>query len=117
MDSMYSILDILVCVCGLYVLYTWYMMKFQGEIKEMILIPKDVQVKKCKDKAGYIAFISNKLLIYGIAVLVCGVVGIVQDTMGLPLAVYIVVMAAFLAVTVWFSLQAKKGIADFWPKK
>ena len=35
--------------CGLYCLYGYYLLKFKGEICSSILLPKDVNPKKCKD--------------------------------------------------------------------
>ena len=39
--------------CGLYCLYGYYLLKFKGEICSSILLPKDVNPKKCKDFRGY----------------------------------------------------------------
>ena len=55
MNSMFSLMDLVIAACGVYILYVWYLLKFKGEIKENILLPKDVPVKRCKDKAGYVA--------------------------------------------------------------
>ena len=38
---------------GLYCLYGCYMLRFKHEINRTILLPKNVNIKKCKDLDGY----------------------------------------------------------------
>ena len=53
MDSMFSLMDLIILGSGAYVLYCYYLLKFKGEIKEGLLLPKGTNVKKCTDKAAY----------------------------------------------------------------
>ena len=52
--------------CGLYCLYGYYLLKFKGEICSSILLPKDVNPKKCKDFRGYCNEAQWPLLILGV---------------------------------------------------
>lgn len=115
MDSMYSMLDVIIVLCGVYILYNFYLLRFKGEIKESLLLPKDIQVKKCKDKAGYIAEMSPKVLLYGIVVVICGILGMTESQMGLLGKLYLVVLAVFVAFTIWFAVQTKKSVKKYWP--
>lgn len=114
MGSMFSMMDIIIAACGVYVLYVWYLLKFKGEIKESILLPKGLNVKKCKDKAAYIAEMAPKVLIYGIQVVLCGILGIMEDSYHLLGNWYFLVIAVFVAVTVWFCMQTKKAVKKYW---
>ncbi|MDO4521597.1 MAG: hypothetical protein Q4B57_00460 [Eubacteriales bacterium] len=115
MDSMFSMIDIIIAACGVYILYIWYLLKFKGEIKESMLLPKDLPVKKCSDKAAYIAEMSWKVLLYGIVVLLCGALGVWQDTYGSLGIVYFGCLVIFVGVTIWFALQTKKAVKKYWP--
>lgn len=110
---MYTILDMIIIGCGIYVLYGYYQLKTKGIIKEGLLLPKGLSPKRCKDKDGYIADMAPKLLIYGIIMLVCGVVGYLQSLFQKYDALYLVMLVAFLGVTIWFSKQTKKAIAKY----
>ena len=115
MNSMFSLMDLVIAACGVYILYVWYLLKFKGEIKENILLPKDVPVKRCKDKAGYVAEMAQKVLIYGCVVTVCGAIGIIEDMFHVFGNTYLIMLAVFLAVTVWFVMQARGALKKYWP--
>lgn len=114
MDSMFSIIDLLIMACGAYVLYNYYLLKFKGEIKETLLLPKDVSAKKCKDKQAYITEISPKVLIYGIIVLVSGAAGIFEDKYQMLGNYYLIILAVFGIGTIWFAMAVKKAAEKYW---
>ena len=78
MDSMFSLMDLIILGSGAYIIYCYYLLKFKGEIKEGLLLPKGTNVKMCTDKAAYIKEVENKILLYGIAVLICGGFGVLE---------------------------------------
>ena len=109
MDSMFSLMDLIILGSGAYIIYCYYLLKFKGEIKEGLLLPKGTNVKKCTDKAAYSKEVENKILLYGIAVLICGGFGVLETQTGLLGKWYLVVIAVFLVVTVWFAMVVKKS--------
>lgn len=115
MDSMFALIDIMIAACGLYVIYTAYLMKTKGELKESFMLPKDITIKKCKDPKGYCTEMTPKMLAYGIVVTICGGLGILEDMQRLPVSMYIVIMVVFIAATVWYVIQAKKAVKKYWP--
>ena len=117
MGSMYSLMDILVFGCGLYIIYAYYMLKVKGEINGSLLLPKDTNVKKCKDKKAYISEIAPKLLAYGISVTVCGGLGLLESYKGFLGKWYLVLIAALLVVTFWFALTSRKCAEKYFPVK
>ncbi len=110
---MYTILDMIIIACGIYVLNGYYQLKTKGIIKEGLLLPKGLPANRCKDKEGYIAEMAPKLLIYGITLLVCGVLGYLQSLFQLFGVLYLLMLAVFLGVTIWFSRQIKKAIMKY----
>lgn len=115
MGSMFSLMDIVIAASGVYILYVWYLLKFKGEIKENLLLPKEVPVKKCKDKTAYINEMAPKVLIYGCVVIICGAVGVAEDTFHVLGNAYLLMLAVFLIMTVWFVSQSKKALKKYWP--
>ena len=114
MDSMFSLMDLIILGSGAYIIYCYYLLKFKGEIKEGLLLPKGTNVKKCTDKAAYIKEVENKILLYGVAVLICGGFGVLETQTGLLGKWYLVVIAVFLVVTVWFAMVVKKSGEKYW---
>ena len=115
MNSMFSLMDLIILGSGAYILYCYYLLKFKGEIKEGVLLPKGTNVKKCTDKAAYIQEVSNKVLLYGLAVLICGGFGVLETQTGLLGNWYLLVIAVFLAFTLWFTFVVKKTGEKYWP--
>lgn len=115
MDGMWSIMDVIFVVAGLYVIYGWFVMVKNGEIKTEILMNKDVNLRKCKDLEGYKKFIAPKMLSFGIACLVLGGVGLLNTyVVSIPSIIYIICMVLFMVVLVWFATQMKKALRMFW---
>lgn len=115
MNSMFSFIDILVAGCGLYVIYLYIEMKKTRKIRESMLLPKGLDVKKCKDVDAYIQQIGPKQLVLGIIALVCGVAGLLQDFTGiLNYYVYLAVLLVFFIYAVWYTVYMKKVIKKLW---
>ena len=114
MGSMITLIDLMFIGCGIYILYVYYSLKFKGEIKETLLLPKGTDPNRCKDKEAYIAEMANTVLIYGIVVLLCGVMCIVEDTYQSLGNYYLLVLVVFVAVTIWFSAKGKKALKKYW---
>ena len=115
MNSMFSFIDIVVVGCGLYVIYLYIEMRNTGKIRESMLLPKGLDVKKCKDADGYIRQAGPKQLVLGIIALLCGVAGLLQDFTGiLNYYVYLATLVVFFAYAVWYTVFMKKLIKKFW---
>ena len=59
--------------------------------------------------------VENKVLVYGIMVLICGGCGVLETQTGLLGRWYLAVIAIFLAVTFWFAFTVKKSAEKYWP--
>ena len=109
MDSMFVMIDMIVAGFGCYILDGWFLMKSKGEVKENLILPKGVTMKHCKDRAGFIAEIQPKMLVFGIATLACGAMGILNDFTQLLGNIYLVITIIFLVVVFWFGKTVKNA--------
>ncbi len=114
-DSFYSLIDLAITAGGVYVIFATLMMMKTGVLKQNGLMPGNTDIKKCKDTAGYIKFIGPKQLGFGILLVLCGGVGLIQDyTDLLGGSVYLISMLLVLAYIFFLSVQAKKALRMFW---
>ena len=115
MDNIWSFLDIIFVGAGVYMLYAWFLMKKKGEIKQEVLMSKDIELKKCKDLEGYKAYIAPKMVVFGVSAVIYGGMGLVNSYVTpLPSMLYNVMMFVFLLVLIWFALMERKGTEKFW---
>ncbi len=115
-STLFSFIDVLVVACGAYVIYLCVQMKQTGVLKENMLLPKGLPVKRCKDPAGYIKAIAMKQLMLGVLAIICGLIGLLQDFVGgfINSVVYLSFLAVFAAYAVWYTIYMKKTIRKFW---
>jgi uncharacterized membrane protein YphA (DoxX/SURF4 family) len=114
-DDFSGMIDLIVFAFGVYILYSGITMKQTGEIKGGMLLPKGIEPRHCKDSAGYITFIYPRMILVGIASLICGAIGLMVDYLQLlPAAVYMVVMLLFLVLLIWYSVTSRKAIDQYW---
>ena len=115
MSKVWSIMDLLFAGAGLYALYAYYLLKTKGEITTSILMSKDVDIRKCKDIEGYKVFVAPKILIFGAAALLYGILGLVNSYVSpVPGVLYTAAMVLFFVILIWFAFQTKKGVQMFW---
>lgn len=113
MDNFYSIIDIIVLGCGLYCIYSAYKMKTKGDISSSILFSNTADAVKCRDKAGYIAYMFPKMALFGVITTIYGITGLVSSyVMNLGFG-QIIVMVVFFVVLIWFAVETKKAYRKF----
>ena len=106
--SMFLLIDIVIAAYGAYLIYAAFNLKKNGEIGGAVW-SKDLPMRKCKEKEGFMKFMFPRLLVSGILILVNGILGILDDKMGLPLPLSQLPMAIILFVVVWYILYARKA--------
>lgn len=108
--DIFSLIDFIVLGCGVYSLYTVYAMKQTGEIKTGWLISNQIDVKACKDKEGYIDFISVRTVILGIIIIIYGGIGIINSYLiTLPSFLIYGSMIVFFICLIWFAVSSSKA--------
>ncbi len=113
--NMVSIVDAISVGAGAYMLYAWYLLKFKGEITKTVLMREEINIKKCKNLEAYKAYVAPKMLVMAAACVLYGAAGLLNTyVFTMPVAVYLVIMAVFLAALVWYAVSTKKALEIFW---
>jgi uncharacterized membrane protein len=75
-------------------------MKVKGEVSETLLLGKDLDINKCKDKESYIKKTSPAVLILGIIITICGVITCLRHYIlqGNELIIFLDPIVNFIAV-------------------
>ena len=112
-NSIFGLMDFLIIAAGLYIVYSWYLLMYKGEIKEGVLVSQG-WAKKCKDLDGYRKFIGTKLLALAVVAFLSGGVCLYSDYVKpVPASIYLGVTALFFIVLIWFITQTKKAQTQF----
>ncbi len=108
-----SIFDLLIAGCGLYLIYTAISMKKHGQVKAGVIVSKDVDVEKIRDKAGFIQYMYGKVLLIGILAVLVGVISLVNTKLGGPDIISILSVIGYLIVLVVFAVATVKARKKF----
>ena len=103
-----GIFGILAIGCGIYCLYGYFMMKTKKEVNRTILLPKDVNIKKCKDLDGYCKETSLPLLLLGVVTTLYGVSDLYNTYVGGADKLFIAMLVIFFATLVLFIVRVRK---------
>ncbi len=110
------IFDFISIACGGYILITWFKLRIAGRLfPNSLLIPKDKAPKDCLDAPGYIAYIGPRMLIFGIPVLLFGVISLINEYVqfyGLWVAEGMTF--ATLGFIIWYAVCTRKAVKMFW---
>lgn len=108
-----NIFDALIIVSGLYMIYTAFNMKHSGKITSGVLISKDVDVDKIRDKDGFIKYMFNKVLVMGILTCLIGLGGMLLTKINAPSYVMLIGMGCFIIVLILFTIATYKAKKKF----
>lgn len=113
MGDISVLISIFVLGCGLYCLYAAYMMKKDGTINKTILLGKDVNVNKCRDKEAYIKAVMPKVIGLGIAAILSGGADLINlYVVSLGVATY-VLMVIFILVLIWYAVGTAQAAKKY----
>lgn len=113
MDDFTMLLGLLMLGCGIYCLYAAVMLKTKGVINKTILLGKDTDPRKCKDKEGYISCVFPKTLVLGAVCTLYAVVDLVNSFFVKIPVLWYIMLAAFLVVLVWFGATTSKAAKKY----
>lgn len=108
MDSV-NIFDVLIIICGLYMVYTAFIMKTRGKITAGIVVSKDIDVEKIRDKQGFINYMFGKVLLLGVLTAVIGVMGIISTYINAPSYITLIGLACFMVILIVFAVASNKA--------
>ncbi len=108
-NQMFAFMDILMIGAGLYLLYSWYILMFKGEIREGVLIQSGLG-RKCKDIEGYKKYIGPKLLAFTVCAIIAGGIGLYSDYVKpINSYVYLALTGVFFVALIFFIRASKKA--------
>lgn len=106
------IMDIIITILGLLLVFITLKMKKTGEIHSMILAKEEID--RCKDQAGFIAYISSTLIIFGIGLVIAGTLGLLGDFKVVSIPYYSQIeLGVFLGVFALFVVKLRKAREQF----
>lgn len=105
MDGIFGVFGV---GCGLYCLYGYYMLRFKQEINTTILLPKDVNVKKCKDYKGYCREAQSPLLLLGVVATLYGASDLINTYVASIDMVFGIMLALLAAALVYYVVRIRK---------
>lgn len=112
MNSVNSWFDILIVLCGIYIIYTVVKMKRYGKINPSVLLGKSVTENMIKDKEGFINYMYPKAMALGVVTVICGVIDYLFSSYTIVGFVIMVTFLVILAIYCHFTNQAKKKFVD-----
>ncbi len=95
--------------CGLYCLYGFYMARFKKQVAGKILLPKDIDMKKCKDLEGYCRETSFPLLLLGVVTTLYGASDIYNTEVGGADILFFTMMAVLFVTLIVFVIMVRKS--------
>ncbi len=113
MNDASSWFDVLIVMCGIYIIYTMVRMKREGKINPSVLLGKNITESMIKDKEGFIKYMYPKAMGLGIITVVCGIADYLNEIMGNFRIVSFLIMIAFFVVLAIYCVYANKAKKKF----
>lgn len=107
MDGIFGIIAL---GCGIYCLYGWYMLTVKKDIAgaKSILLPSNVNVKKCKDPEGYCREAGKPLLGLGVVTSLYGASDLYNTYIGGADIIFIVLLVLMFVMLVVYVVLVRK---------
>ncbi len=113
--SINAMFDLMIAVCGIYIIVNFVMMKTSGTVRGTVLLPKDTLPEKCKDPAGYIHAIALWQVLFGVSCILSGATGLIQGYFKLNIGfLYYATYVLFFVFAVLYGRAIKKAVALYW---
>lgn len=105
------IFDVIIVVFGAYMIFQGFGMKKKGEISSVLITPEEIL--KCKDKNGFISEMYWKEAVFGGAIIIVGILGLINDLVRELNVMNVIRVAGFLVMFVWFQTSLQKARGKF----
>ena len=113
MNDAWSIMDIVILVCGVYALYAAYVLKTKGKIIKTFLVFKETDVNTCKDLGAYVASMAPKLSTLAGVMILYGVVSLINTYVVSIMSLYWVMMVALIGTLIWYGIQTRNAMKKY----
>ena len=107
------IFDLIIAGVGVYLLYSYFLMKKEHEIPSSFVAEE--QIKKCRDKDGFISYMLPRTLLFAVGSMASGILCFLADLKVLPLSKSagsifgVAMLFIFLAIWLIFSSSMKNA--------
>ena len=81
MEGVMGIIALIILGAGVFSLYAWYNMQFNGVINESLFLGKHYDANKIRDKETFIQKASPMLLVFAVMLTLCGVISSLRHYM------------------------------------
>ena len=108
-----NIFDLLIAGSGLYLIYTAVIMKTRGEITKGVVISKDVNVERMRDKEGFIRYMYGKMILFGVLTVAVGVWDLINVYVQGPPWISTAAVMGYLVLLLLFGAFTLKGRKKF----
>ncbi len=112
MNDIIDIIDLVIAMWGVVLIYTGFSCRITGNVNKYVLWDKKVPFSKCRNKRGYIKYVSWRMIVAGIVILIMGLFGMFSTKYSeLYDKYYNIALLITLGVLAWygyFSWQANK---------
>ena len=97
---------------GIYMIMEAFKMKSTGEISKTVVNEKEIN--HCKDKKGFIEYICPKAIVFGVVLILYGVLDYVNEYVySFGVVLDIIILVIFIGGFVWFMKQLSKARGKF----
>lgn len=123
MDNFNLWFGALTIAASLYCLYTWIRIKRHRKLfPNALLLPKDYKPSDCLDEAGYLHYMGPRTLILGVAVLLIGVLDVLETMQGILTrwlgdslwGIFTVLVLLPMALFIWFAACLVRARKRYW---
>lgn len=104
-----NLFDLLIVISGFYLIYTAVSMKRTGKIAGGVLLSKDVDVNKIRDKEGFIHYMYGKVILLGILTCAAGAMGFITESINGPVWLPLIGVGCYLVILILFAAASNKA--------
>lgn len=115
-NSFMLIFDLIALGCGVYCIMTFIKLRIAGRlIPNGLLVPKDKTPKDCEDEAGYLRYMSPRLLILGIVTALFGAVSLLNDYLKFyNMTISLILTGVAFVTVVWYGVCNYRANKRHW---
>ena len=104
-----NIFDLLIGASGVYLIYIAVVMKKTGEIKTGVIVSKEMDVNKMKDKKGFIDYMFGRVLLAGALIVLSAAGNLAVTELNGPLWLSMAGNARFVAALIIYMVAYRKA--------
>ncbi|MFA9375711.1 MAG: hypothetical protein ACERKZ_03040 [Lachnotalea sp.] len=106
-------IDGIILACGVYMLYSAYLMKTKGELKVGWLVSKNIDLERSKDVSGYIKYMYMKVIAFAICTIVYGGIGVYSTYFTSLGMIQGIAFGLFFVMVIWFAFISARATKTY----